>query len=256
MKTLLHLALLSLLLPNLAAAVQQYTYRVGERLPQTRENFVQGLQIIDDSLYVSTGNYGQSHLLRYSFPQGELLQSRKLHARIFAEGVTVLGDSIYQLTWKNRKLLVYEREQMQPHHSFVLPGEGWGITTDGELLIYGDGSDQLHFLSPETGKIQRSIAVTERGQALRQLNELEWVNGRIWANVWRTNRIVIIDPVNGEVLGNIDLSGLLPDHERRHGTDVLNGIARNPADGSIWVTGKRWPWLYRIEILPKETDLP
>ena len=244
------------MLPNLAVAVQQYTYRVGERLPQSRENFTQGLQIIDDSLYVSTGTNGQSHLLHYSFPQGELLQSRKLHSRIFAEGVTVLGDKIYQLTWKNRKLLVYAREEMQPHHSVALPGEGWGMTTNGEHLIYGDGSDKLHFLSPKTGEVQRSIAVTEHGQALRQLNELEWVEGRIWANVWRTNRIVIIDPDSGEVLGNIDLSGLLPDNERRRGTDVLNGIARNPADGSIWVTGKRWPWLYRIEILPKETDLP
>ena len=256
MITLRHLVFLLLMLPNLAVAVQQYTYRVGERLPQSRENFTQGLQIIDDSLYVSTGTNGQSHLLHYSFPQGELLQSRKLHSRIFAEGVTVLGDKIYQLTWKNRKLLVYAREEMQPHHSVALPGEGWGMTTNGEHLIYGDGSDKLHFLSPKTGEVQRSIAVTEHGQALRQLNELEWVEGRIWANVWRTNRIVIIDPDSGEVLGNIDLSGLLPDNERRRGTDVLNGIARNPADGSIWVTGKRWPWLYRIEILPKETDLP
>jgi len=244
------------MLPNLAMAVQQYTYRVGERLPQSRENFIQGLQIIDESLYVSTGTNGQSHLLHYSFPEGELLQSRKLHSRIFAEGVTVLGDSIYQLTWKNRKLLVYAREGMKPHHSVSLPGEGWGMTTNGEHLIYGDGSNKLHFLSPKTGKVQRSIAITEHGQALRQLNELEWVEGRIWANVWRTNRIVIIDPDSGEVQGNIDLSGLLPDNDRRRGTDVLNGIARNPADGSIWVTGKRWPWLYRIEILPKETDLP
>mgnify|MGYP001555757682 CR=1 FL=1 len=244
------------LVPAQGSTVEQYGYRVLERLPQSRQHFVQGLQILDGQLYVSTGNYGQSKLLRYSFPEGELDVIRKLHPRIFAEGVTVLDDKVYQLTWQNRRMLVYGREQLTPSHSFPLPGEGWGITTNGEQLIYSDGSDKLHFMSPLTGRIERSLSVTESGQPLAKLNELEWVDGRLWANIWQSDRVVIIDPASGAVTGSIDLQGLLPEEERQPGTDVLNGIARNPADGAIWVTGKRWPWIYRIEVLPKGSQLP
>lgn len=253
----LRIVLLCLLLSSaLAQAVEEFSYRVVDRLPQSRENFVQGLQIIDGQLFVSSGNYGKSRLMQYRFPEGTLLNSRKLHPRIFAEGVTVLGERVYQLTWRNRMMLVYRRDQLQPDHTFPIPGEGWGMTTDGEYLIYSDGSDQLHFLSPANERVERSLGVRENGRPLRRLNELEWVDGRVWANIWQTDRIVIIDPQSGEVTGSIDLSGLLPDSERRRGTDVLNGIARDPADGSIWVTGKRWPWLYRIEVLPKQDQLP
>jgi glutamine cyclotransferase len=248
--------LLLCLAPALTLAVEKFTYRVVDKLPQSRDNFVQGLQIIDDHLYVSTGNFGKSHLLRYQFPEGTLLTSRKLHPRIFAEGLTVLGDRVYQLTWRNRAMLVYEREQLELLHSFPIPGEGWGMTSDGQQLIYSDGSDKLHFLSPQSGRIEHSISVREEGRPLHRLNELEWVEGALWANVWQSNRVVIINPRSGEVTGSIDLNGLLPGNERRSGTDVLNGIARNPADGGIWVTGKRWPWLYRIEVLPKGADLP
>ena len=251
-----YLVRLLLLLPALASAVEQYGYRITDRLPQSRANFVQGLQIIDNSLYVSTGNYGQSYLLHYSFPEGELQQSRKLHSRIFAEGVTVLGDRVYQLTWRRRLMLVYQREQLQPLHSFPLPGEGWGLTNNGEELVYSDGSDMLHFMSPQSGRILRSVAVTEQGKPVTRLNELEWIDGRVWANIWQTERIVIIDPSTGTVQASIDLQGLLPPGERRSGTDVLNGIAHNPRDGGIWVTGKRWPWIYRIELLPKAANLP
>ena len=132
---------------------------------------------------------------------------------------------------------------------------GWGITHNETRLIYSDGSHLLHFLDPTTKTIERSLAVTENGQPVIRLNELEWVEGNIWANVWGTDRIVIIDPDNGEVSGSINLSGLLPLAAREPGTDVLNGIARNPANGDIWVTGKRWPYLYRIELVPLETTI-
>jgi glutamine cyclotransferase len=250
------LSLLLCLAPGLAWAVDQFTYRVVEKLPQSRQHFVQGLQIIDGQLYVSSGNYGQSRLVRYSFPGGDLEAVRRLHPRIFAEGVTVLGDRVYQLTWRNRLMLVYDRGELKPERSYPLPGEGWGLTTDGEYLIYSDGSDKLHFVAPETGRIERSVAVTESGKPLHRLNELEWVNGKVWSNVWQTDRVVIIDPATGRVTGSIDLAGLLPEEERRAGTDVLNGIARNPDDGAIWVTGKRWPWMYRLEVLPKRPQLP
>jgi glutamine cyclotransferase len=250
MKALRALVLLFFCLPMLAQAVEQHSYRVIDQKPQSRDNFVQGLQIVDGHLYVSTGNYGKSQLLRYRFDDASLDTARKLHPKIFAEGLTVLGDKVYQLTWRNRMMLVYKKEGLEADHWFPILGEGWGLTHNGSELIYGDGSDQLYFISPQTEKILRSIRVTENGQPVNRLNELEWVDGRIWANIWQTDRIVIIDPENGEVSASIDLSGLLPAAERRQDTDVLNGIAQNPADGSIWVTGKRWPWLYQIELIP------
>lgn len=239
-------------LPLAALAIEQYGVRVTDQKPQPRENFVQGLQILDGYLYVSTGNYGQSRLLRYRFDDGSLVDTRRVDARIFAEGLTVFGDKVYQLTWRNKMMLVYRKDDLQAHHWFPIPGEGWGLTNNGQQLIYSDGSEQLHFISPETEKILRSITVTENGQAVTRLNELEWVDGSIWANIWQSDRIVIIDPANGEITASINLQGLLPADEKRTDTNVLNGIAHNPVDGAIWVTGKRWPWLYRIELLPAD----
>lgn len=231
-------------------AVQLYAVKVIERKPQPRENFVQGLEILDGYLYVSAGNYGESRLLRYQFADGRLDVVRDLDARLFAEGLTVLGDNVYQLTWRNAAMLVYRKADLQFQRALPLAGEGWGLTNNGRELIYSDGSEKLRFLAPDTARILRSITVTEQGQPVNLLNELEWVDGAIWANIWQSNRIVIIDPKNGEVTASIDLTGLLPPSEYRPGTDVLNGIARNPADGAVWVTGKRWPWLYHIELEP------
>ena len=244
------LLLLLACLPLTAIAVQQYNFRIIDQKPQSRDNFVQGLQIQDGYLYVSTGNYGKSHLLRYRFEDGSLDTVRKVHPKIFAEGLTLFKDKVYQLTWRNKMMLVYSKDDLQADHWFPIPGEGWGLTNNGEELIYSDGSAQLHFISPSTEKILRSLQVTENGQPVTRLNELEWVEGKIWANIWHSDRVVVIDPATGEVTASIDLQGLLPAAERRSGTDVLNGIARDPADGAIWVTGKRWPWLYRIELLP------
>jgi glutamine cyclotransferase len=245
-----NLLLILACLPLTAKAAQQYSFHITDQKPQPRENFVQGLQILDGYLYVSTGRYGKSQLLRYHFADGRLDKANKVHPRIFAEGLTVFGDKVYQLTWRNKMVLVYSRDDLKAHHWFSVPGEGWGLTNDGEMLIYSDGSAQLHYISPRTEKIERSLTVTENGQAVTRLNELEWVDSKIWANVWQTDRIVIIDPTTGEVTASINLQGLLPADERRKGTGVLNGIARDPADGSVWVTGKRWPWLYQIELLP------
>ena len=247
-----HLSLLLLLtcLCCHAAAVEEFGYRVLDKKPQPRDHYVQGLQIIDGSLYVGTGIRGESRLMRYNFTDGNLEKERKLHPKLFGEGVTVFGDRVYQLTWHARMLLVFDRENLEYSHNFRIRGEGWGITNNGTELVYSDGSDQLHFLSPDTGERSRSLSVTLRGRPLHRLNELEWIDGKIWANVILTDVIVIIDPANGQVTATIDLSGLLPVVERQADTNVLNGIARDPADGAIWVTGKRWPWLYRIELVP------
>lgn len=244
--TILALACLS----SGAHAVQQYSVKVVEQKPQPRENFVQGLEIHDGDLYVSAGNYGESRLVRYRFADGQVDKAKHLHAKLFAEGLTVLGDKVYQLTWQNRMMLVYQKPDLAYQHWLPLSTEGWGLTNNGSELIYSDGSDKLRFMAADTAQVSRTVSVTEQGRPVRLLNELEWVDGHIWANIWQSDRIVIIDPDSGEVTASISLQGLLPASEYRPGTDVLNGIARNPDDGAIWVTGKRWPWLYRIELVP------
>ena len=233
-----------------AASVSEFSIRVLEKKPQPRDLFVQGLEIHDGMLYVSTGNYGKSRLLRYRFEDMQLERGRNLHPRVFAEGLTVLKDKIYQLTWRNHALLIYNKSDFDSLDHLPLLGEGWGLTNDGENLIYSDGSETLYTVAPATGHTLHTVSVTENGQPLKNLNELEWIDGAIWANIWRTDRIVIINPQTGVVTATIDLAGLLPRDDYRPGTDVLNGIARNPANGDLWVTGKHWPWLYRVELVP------
>lgn len=237
-------------LPGLALAVEQLGFRVVDRKPQDRSYWLQGLEIRDGQMYLSAGMRGESKLVRYDFDTGKLNASRSLHDRLFAEGLTVLDNRVYQLTWHARIVLVYNREDLKPIEYFYIPGEGWGMTNNGADIIYSDGSDQLHTLSPSSQKITHSITVTEDGKPLDQLNELEWIDGMIWANVWRSERIVIIDPESGIVTASIDLSGLLSATDRQAGANVLNGIARDARDGGIWVSGKRWPWQYRIETVP------
>ncbi|TDG14155.1 glutaminyl-peptide cyclotransferase [Seongchinamella unica] len=235
-----------------AHAVETLEYRVTGKKPQERRNFIQGLEILDGKLYVSSGNYGQSRLMRYSFNDMTLEVSKQLHHRLFAEGLTVLNERVYQLTWRARMMLVFDQQSLDALEWFPISGQGWGLTNDGKQLIYSDGSDRLHFMSPTERTISRSLSVTEDGKPVYKLNELEWIEGRVWANIWQSDRIVIINPDSGDVEASLDLQGLLPTSDRRADTNVLNGIARDPADGSIWVTGKRWPWLYHIEIQPGE----
>ena len=185
----------------------------------------------------------------------DLQVERRLNPRLFGEGLTVFGEHIYQLTWRERMMLVFSRNEMKALEWYPIPGLGWGLTNNGSELIYTNGGDRLLFIDPAKRTTVRSVAVTENGRPLRQINELEWIDGKVWANVYQTDRIVIIDPDSGVVTASIDLSGLLPASERRPDTSVLNGIARNPDDGAIWVTGKYWPWLYRIELVSAD-DAP
>ena len=247
--------MLGLLVTVPAQSVEQLGYRVVDKKPSERRNFVQGLEILDGKLYVSTGHYGQSRLMRYNFDDMALEVEQRLHPRLFGEGLTILGDHIYQLTWRAGLMLVFDKSSMKLLNTMPVAGQGWGLTNDGERLIYTNGTEYLHFLERNSPDIERSLRVTENGIPVTKLNELEWIDGRIWANIWQSDRVVIIDPTSGEVLSSIDLSGLLPAVERQPDTDVLNGIARDPADDTIWVTGKRWPWLYQIELIP-ETETP
>jgi glutamine cyclotransferase len=238
----------------LALAVEQFSYRVISSKPQDRSHFVQGLQIVDDYLYVSTGRYGESRLLRYHWPDQTLDQERPLDPRLFGEGVTVLGDRVYQLTWRSGLLFTYQRDTLEVLAVSRIPTEGWGLTHNGKELVLSDGSNRLYFIDPAEQRVTQALSVTESGLPVRMLNELEWIGDAIWANVYNTDRIVIIDPATGNVTGSIDLSGLLPVSERLPETNVLNGIAQDPRTGALWVTGKLWPYLYQIELVPAPTD--
>lgn len=243
-----------LFLATQVLAVEVLDYRVLEQRKHPRENFVQGLEIVDGRLLVGTGNYGRSRLRRYDFDSMTLIDEQALHPRLFGEGVTQLGNRIYQLTWRSRIGVVYRAEDLRPLGRFSLRGEGWGITHNREQLVYSDGSDTLRFLDPQTLELKRTLAVTRDGRPQRRLNELEWIDGRIWANVWQTDDIVVIDPATGAVESVVNLSGLLPDSARRPDTDVLNGIAYDREHAALWVTGKHWPFLYRIETVTPAVD--
>ena len=231
--------------------VTHYNYRVISKVRFDRENFTQGLEIHEGRLYVSSGLYGRSMVRVYDFPSLELMQSVPVDPRIFAEGLTIIDDRLVLLSWRERVMLVYQLPDMTLIGQSALPGQGWGATHTGSILWFSDGSDRLFSADLAGGGKLASVSATLNGQPLRNLNELEWVNGEIWANVWQTDQIARIDPASGRVVGLIDLAGLLPEEDRLRDTDVLNGIAVDPQNGDIWVTGKRWPWLYQIELVSR-----
>lgn len=243
------LILIFLWLPCSAWAVQDYDFRVLEKRPHSRGDFVQGLELRDGNLYQGTGGYGKSRLQVFEFSNNKLLREKQLPRKYFGEGITVMDERIFLLTWRARRGFVFRRTDLALLGEFELPGEGWGLTNDGQRLILSDGSHRLQFLSPENGEQQGWLTVTDEGKPVKFLNELEWTPQYLLANVWFSNKVLMIDLANGQVIGRIDLSGLLPEEERRPGTDVLNGIARDPESGELWFTGKNWPWIYRIELL-------
>ena len=226
-----------------------YTYEVVAEYPHLRTSYTQGLQFVDGELWEGTGEYGRSQLLRTDVASGKVLQSKKLSKEEFGEGITILGDKIYQLTWLNGKLHIYDKATLRHLATHTYKGEGWGLTSDGEKLYMSDGTNYIRILNPETMAQERRIGVTLRGESLQYLNELEWIDGKIWANVYTTDHIVIINPENGVVEGVVNLSGILPEKERDYKTDVLNGIAYDKATKRIFVTGKNWSKLFEIRVI-------
>ncbi len=205
----------------------------------------------DGVLYEGTGLNGESSLRRVELETGEVLQQVDLAEEHFGEGIVVVGERIYQITWQSQLAFVYDRETFEVIDTHTYPTEGWGLTSDGERLIMSDGSNRLFFRDPETFAEIRHVDVLDAGEPVTRLNELEWVNGEVWANVWQTDRIVRIDPATGAVLAWIDLTGLLqPEDQAGADVDVLNGIAVDEGTGRIYVTGKLWPVLYEIELVP------
>lgn len=240
--------LLLLLLPALAQAVPRYGVDVIEKLPLDRRYFTQGLEIRDGELFLSSGLWGESAVVVHAFPSLDVLRRTRIPDRYFAEGLTLTGGHLLVLTWRAGELLVLDPESLQQTGTGTIPGEGWGMTHNGDTVWFSDGSAWLHRFDVRSGQRLPSVEVRLDERPVRRLNELEWIDGEIWANVYLTDQIVRISPETGAVTGIIDLQGLLPASERRADTDVLNGIARDPATGAVWVTGKRWPWLYRIEV--------
>ena len=225
----------------------RYTLEVVRTFPHDRGAYTQGLFFHDGSLFETTGQYGASSIRLVDLESGKVLRRLNFSRKYFAEGSTVLDGKLFILTWTNRTAFVYDAASLEYLKSYSYPREGWGLATDGRSLIASDGSSNIYFLSPEF-KLERSLKVTLNGRPVKYLNELEWIDGRIWANVYTTDMLVIINPANGKVEATVNCAGLLPDALRRPDTDVLNGIALD-GNGKIYLTGKNWPELYEVRLV-------
>ena len=250
-RSLLCIAALAVATTAAHAATPVYGYRVVHAYPHDTSAYTEGLFFKDGYLYESTGEQGDSTVRKVKLETGKVVLRYDLPAKYFGEGIVDWGSRLVQLTWKDQMGFVYDLATFRQQRTFLYPGEGWALTRDDKHIYMSDGSPVLRVLDPQTLTSVRSILVTDAGQPVANLNELEWVKGEIYANVWLTNRIARIDPTTGHVTGWIDLTGLLdvntlPDP----GNDVLNGIAYDAARDRLFVTGKRWPRLFEIVLVP------
>jgi glutamine cyclotransferase len=244
-------ALLALIAVGTAALrAQVETYRVVRTYPHDAQAFTQGLLFADGHVYESTGEYGQSTLRMVNLETGRVEQQVPVAAQYFAEGLATWDSTLIQLTWQSHTAFVYDRFSFRQLRTMSYPWEGWGLTTVGKSLVLSDGTATLHFVDPETMEERRHVVVKDHGKPVTELNELEYIKGQIWANVWHTDRIARISPATGKVLGWIDLAGLLRPGERSSEEAVLNGIAYDAAHDRLFVTGKLWPKLFEIEVVP------
>jgi glutaminyl-peptide cyclotransferase len=233
-----------------AAVMPMQGYQVVRVYPHDPNAFTQGLQYVNGVLYEGTGLNGRSSIRRVELETGKVLQRREVPPTHFGEGITVFKSDLFELTWQTHVAFVYDPTSFEPKKQFSYPGEGWGLTHDGTSLIMSDGSDELRYLDPATFAEKRRLKVTAAGAPLRNLNELEYVKGEIFANIWQTDYVVRIAPASGRVTAYIDLRGLLTPAERAN-TDVLNGIAYDEGRDRLFVTGKLWPKLFEIKIVEK-----
>jgi len=230
-------------------------YRVVHTYPHDPQAYTQGLLYEDGYLYESTGLNGRSSLRMVDLETGRVLQRATVSANYFAEGLAPWGSTLIQLTWQSHVAFVYDRFSFRLLHTFNYDGEGWGLTEDGKNLILSDGTATLRFFNPDTFREVRHIVVKDHDTQITQLNELEYVHGEIYANVWHTDRIARISPASGKVLGWIDLTGLLAPGQVTDPEAVLNGIAYDAAHDRLFVTGKLWPKLFEIKIVPESAKL-
>ena len=228
-------------------------------LPHDQHSYTQGLLWDEGFLYESAGQYGESSLRRVEPRTGNITARVDLPRQFFAEGLALVDDSLFQLTWRERVCFVYDKKTFQLKGQFSYPGEGWGLTYDGKHLIMSNGTNALQFLDPKTFRPQRGLEVFDRQkprpEPVRYLNELEWIHGEVWANVWQTTKIVRINPQNGNVIGWIDMAPYVPEEHRDDMHDrVLNGIAFDPATNHVYITGKYWKVMhqFRLEVPEKK----
>jgi glutamine cyclotransferase len=230
----------------------QSDFEVLRRFPHDTTAYTQGLLYVDGQLYESTGEWGRSQVRRVDLETGQVQASVRLPNDRFGEGLALLGDKLYQLTWQNNVGYVYEASTLALVDSFAYEGEGWGLATDGTSLIMSNGTANLRYLDPETFEVTQEVSVHDQGSALTSINELEYIDGVLYANIYQSDRMVRIDPVTGEVQAWFNLRGLLPQDERSRTTDVLNGIAYHEGTGNLLVTGKFWPALFEIRLVEND----
>lgn len=234
--------------PALAETARQLSYEVVNSYPHDPDAYLQGLVWYDNGFYESTGLYGHSTLRRVEFPSGKVVKSINLDPSLFGEGLALVGDHLIQLTWQAHRGFVYDRESFKLVREFTYDTEGWGLAYDGKNLILSDGSSTLTYLDPQTYQPLRKLQVTMNGRPITELNELEFIDGQIWSNVWQTDLILLIDPATGQVRSFLNLKGIRPASERKGSEDVLNGIAYDSEHKRIFVSGKLWPRLFEIKV--------
>lgn len=227
---------------------ETWTYKVVAKYPHDPNAFTQGLVFHKGRLFEGTGKKGESSLREVDLASGKVEKFVPLDEHYFGEGITVLDNRIYQLTWQNRLAVVYDADTFTVEKTFPYSGEGWGLTTDGKHLLMSDGSATIRFIDPKTFEVVKRVTAKTSPGKVGKLNELEYVKNEIWANVWYEDRIARISPDDGEVLGWIDLSTLYPKQLRNSTEDVLNGIAYDAEKDRVFVTGKNWPQLYEIKV--------
>ncbi len=240
------------------ANVPVYTYEIVNSFKHDSDAFTQGLVFQNGFLYESTGQKGRSTLRKVELESGKVLQKHDLANNYFGEGLTIVGDKVYQITWQENTAFVYDLNDFKLLKEFKYQGEGWGLTDDGKNLYLSDGTHVIRVIDPETFQTTRTIVVLdENGKPLLDINELEYVKGEIWANIWHSemvgkpNHIARIDPNSGKLLGWINLDGISPDDVQRDSENTLNGIAYDEATDRIFVTGKKWKRLFEIKVKPK-----
>ncbi|MBN2367085.1 MAG: glutaminyl-peptide cyclotransferase [Calditrichaeota bacterium] len=227
-----------------------YSYRIVNEFPHRQDAFTQGLVYEGGFLYESTGLYGQSTVRQLEIETGRILQIIEIPSQYFGEGITVFNKKLFQLTWRSETCFVYDLFDLSLIDQFMYPGEGWGLTHDGINLIMSNGSSTICFLDPLTFEQVRKIEVTENGMAIDRLNELEYIEGEIFANVWLTNRIARISPITGKILGWLDMNGIINSGDCPQSVDVLNGIAYDANTRKVFITGKWWCKMFQIELIP------
>ncbi len=230
---------------------KEYDFQVINSFPHSTNSFTQGLEYRDGFLYEGTGKRGFSKISKRRLNSVRERDFSKLKKEYFGEGITVLDNKVYQLTWKAQRGFIYDAKSLDVLSTFTYKGDGWGLSNNGKELILSNGSDKLQFINPGDFSITRTTSVTLDDKPVSRINELEWINGHIYANIWQSNRLVIIEPKTGKVTAYVDLAKLLPKKLTTAKTDVLNGIAYDKEHQRLLVTGKYWPRIFHIELIDK-----